>query len=93
MNSKFEWDDNKNKVNIQQHEIDFHDAKLIFRHPMLIKTDTRKDYGEKRLVGLGLLHDAVVVIVFTRRKDVIRIISIRRANKNERKIWHKKFSQ
>ena len=60
---------------------------------MLVKTDTRKDYGEKRLVGLGLLFEVVVVIVFTKRGDVIRVISIRRANKNERKIYQEKFTQ
>ena len=90
---KFEWDNNKNDLNIKHHGIDFHDATLIFEHPMLIKIDTRKDYGEKRLVGLGLLYEAVVVIVFTKRGNAIRIISIRRANKNERKIYKEKFSQ
>lgn len=44
----FEWDKNKNETNIECHGIDFCDAYLIFEHPMLIKTDTRKDYGEKR---------------------------------------------
>jgi uncharacterized DUF497 family protein len=43
---KFEWDNNKNEVNIQQHGIAFHDVDLIFEHPMLIKPDTRKDYGK-----------------------------------------------
>ena len=90
---KFEWDKNKNERNIKHHEIDFHDAASIFEHPMLVKTDTRKDYGEKRLVGLGLLFEVVVVIVFTKRGDVIRVISIRRANKNERKIYQEKFTQ
>lgn len=90
---KFEWDENKNETNIERHEIDFHDAHFIFDHPMLVKTDTRKDYGEKRLVGLGLLFEVEVVIVFTKRSDNIRVISIRRANKNERKIYQEKFTQ
>lgn len=90
---KFEWDDSKNKINIQRHGIDFQDASLIFESSMLIKTDTRKDYGEERLVGLGSLFEVVVVIVFTKRGDVVRVISIRRANKNERKIYQEKFGQ
>lgn len=89
---KFEWDANKNEINIERHEIDFHDAHLIFEYPMLIKTDTRKDYGEQRLVGLGLLFEVEIVIVFTKRGDNIRVISIRRANKNERKIYQEKFT-
>jgi uncharacterized DUF497 family protein len=89
----FEWDKNKNKTNIERHEIDFSDAHLIFEHPMLIKADTRKDYGEKRLVGLGLLFEVEIVIVFTKRGENIRVISIRRANRNERKIYQEKFKQ
>jgi len=90
---KFEWDINKNEKNIMRHGIDFQDAYLVFEHPMLVKIDTRKDYGEQRLVGLGLLFDTEVVIVFTKRADNIRVISIRRANRNERKIYQEKFSQ
>lgn len=90
---KFEWDENKNEANIERHGIDFYDAHSIFEHPMLIKADTRKDYGEKRLVGLGLLFEVEIVIIFTKRGDSIRVISIRRANKNERKIYQEKFAQ
>lgn len=90
---KFEWDDNKNETNIRRHGIDFHDATLIFEHSMLIKPDTRKDYGERRLVGLGMLFEVVIVIVFTKRGNAIRVISIRRANRNERKIYQEKFAQ
>lgn len=90
---KFEWDKNKNNKNIHIHGIDFNDANLIFENPMLIKKDTRKDYGEERLVGLGYLFGAVIVIVFTKRPPAIRVISIRRANKNERKIYEEKFKK
>lgn len=42
------------------------------------------------MIGLGQLGGAVVVVVFTKRKDAIRIISIRRANRNEREIYKEK---
>lgn len=87
---KFEWHENKNQNNIRVHEIDFQDAWQIFEHPMLVKTDTRKNYGEERLIGLGQLDGAVVVVVFTKRSGATRIISIRRANRNERKIYKEK---
>ena len=90
---KFECDKNKNEANIQRHGIDFHDAALIFKAPVLVKADTRKDYREERLVGLGLLFGAVVVIVFTNRGNITRIISIRRANKYERKIYQENFAE
>lgn len=90
---KLEWDDYKNAANIRHHGIDFCDAVLIFEQPTLVKIDTRKDYGETRLIGLGLLFGVVVVIVFTRRGDYIRVISIRRANKHERKVYQEKFAK
>ncbi len=90
---KFEWDENKNRSNISVHGIDFRDAYLVFEKPILIKTDTRKNYGEERLIGLGELFNAVIVIIFTKRVDSIRVISIRRANKNERKIYQEKIKK
>ena len=54
--------------------------------PMLVELDEREDYGEQRWIGLGFLRDIVVVVVFAqRRQDTIRIISVRKANKHERK--------
>lgn len=81
----FEWDDNKNKLNIKSHELDFADAWMIFEEPMLVDIDNREDYGEERFVGIGFLHSSVVVIVFTEPKeDTIRVISLRKALKYER---------
>jgi uncharacterized DUF497 family protein len=88
----FEWNEIKNETNIKRHGIDFQDAYLIFGYPIIIKTDSRKDYGEQRLIGLGLLFEVEIVIVFTKRGGNIRVISIRRANKNERKIYQERFT-
>ncbi len=83
---RFEWDEEKNKTNVRNHKIDFADAPLIFNSPMFIELDERKDYGEDRWIGIGFLRNIVVVIVFTeRRPDTIRVISVRKANKHERK--------
>jgi uncharacterized DUF497 family protein len=90
---RYEWDHHKNLINIQRHDIDFHDAHLLFQQPMLVRVDTRKDYGEIRLIGLGLLFEIIVVIIFTKRTDTIHVISIRRANKNERKVYEEKCGQ
>ena len=89
----FEWDENKNNRNIQKHGYDFSDAAQIFDSPMLVKLDSREDYQEDRFVGLGVLRNLIVVIVFTENveKDVIRVISIRKATKNEREIYERKF--
>lgn len=89
---KFEWDENKNQANIKVHGVDFSDAHLIFDAPILMKLDNRKDYGEDRFIGLGVLYGVIVIIVFTKRGDAIRIISIRRANQHERKVYQEKIS-
>ena len=87
----FEWDENKNKYNINKHGIDFNDSKQIFDKPILVKEDTKKDYGEKRWIAIGLLIEFVVVTVFTFRNKIIRIISIRLANKKEKEKYHETF--
>ena len=84
---KFEWDEEKRKANIRKHGLDFVDATDFFNHPMLTRLDTRFDYGEDRWVGLGMILNHVIVIVFTERDngETVRIISIRKALKNERR--------
>ena len=82
---KFEWDDEKNKKNIEKHEIDFIDAALVFDNPVLEREDSRGDYGEKRFIGIGILYNIEISVVYTRRRNKIRIISARRASKDERK--------
>lgn len=80
----FEWDEQKNQANIQKHGLDFFDAWEIFEGPILEFPDTRQDYGEDRFVGIGILRNLVAVVVFTERiGDTIRIISLRRAVRNE----------
>jgi uncharacterized DUF497 family protein len=83
---KFEWDQQKNEVNIVKHELDFADAYRIFRLPLRISLDDRQDYGEDRLIGLGMLDGRIVVVVFTELdEETIRIISLRKALSYERK--------
>lgn len=81
---KFEWDKAKSKNNIQERGLDFADAHKMFKSPMLVSPDDRKDYGEDRYVGLGYIQNRLVVVVFTKRKpNIVRIISLRKANKRE----------
>jgi hypothetical protein len=52
---------------------------------MLIDIDNRRNYGEKRFVGLGFLKNFVVVIIFTEpNEETIRVISLRKALRYER---------
>ena len=82
---RLEWDEQKNRINLAKHGLDFTDAWEIFQAPMLIALDARHDYGEDRWIGIGSLRGRVVVVVFTEpSSDTIRIISLRKAVKHER---------
>jgi uncharacterized DUF497 family protein len=57
----------------------------MFRHPLLVRLDTREDYGEKRRIGIGMIQRRVAFVAFAERpNDTIRIISLRKANHEER---------
>ncbi|SLM31953.1 conserved hypothetical protein [Desulfamplus magnetovallimortis] len=88
---KFEWDENKNRINLQKHGIDFSDAVKIFDGPALIYPDNRIDYGEDRYIGIGFILNLVALVVFVEinDNDVIRIISARKANRHESKKFKK----
>jgi len=90
---KIIWDTEKNQKNIRKHKIDFRDAHLVFQCPILVNVDDREDYGEERLIGIGILDMRVVVIVFTEINDeTIRVISLRKALRNERKKYEKAYT-
>jgi uncharacterized DUF497 family protein len=89
---KYVWDEKKNKSNISKHGIDFNDVIEIFENPMLVCIDNRTDYGEERLLGIGVIKGIIATIVYTEddKKKTIRIISVRKADKNERKSFKEK---
>ena len=85
----FEWDEGKNRSNIAKHGISFERAKTIFDGPCLTLVDDRKDYGEEREISLGLMEGiAVIVVVHTERAARTRIISARKANGREKRLYH-----
>lgn len=90
---KLEWDEDKNKENLRKHGFDFGDAWEIFEAPLLTALDIRADYGEDRWIGIGWLGNRIVVVTFSPRgTDTIRIISLRRALKHERKKFEEAVS-
>jgi len=88
---EFEWDERKNRANIQKHGIDFHRAALIFRGKIVERIDDREDYGEERFIALGLVGQDVYRVVYTESdENVIRLISTQKAGKVEREIYYQK---
>ena len=85
----FEWNEHKNKLNFQKHGISFEEAQEIFQGTVFTFEDSRKDYGEKRDVSVGAIENVIIVVVIhTKRKDKVRIISARLANQTERKLYY-----
>jgi len=80
---KFIWDESKRISNINKHDLDFELTYLVFEQDTFTFEDNRIAYNERRFVTLGLLNGIVVVVVHTETDDVIRVISLRKAVKNE----------
>ncbi len=80
----FEYDQEKSRRNFRERAIDFEFASRIFESDYIEKEDRRRDYGEMRLVAIGAVEAAILVVVYTWREGRRRIISARRANRRER---------
>ena len=92
MNANFEWDETKRQTNIRKHGIDFVDMPFVFAGVTVTIEDTRYDYSETRYITLGVLKSHVIVVVHTERSESIRIISVRKATKDESKHYFKQIA-
>lgn len=81
----FEWDDEKNKINFAKHGIDFETAMLVFNDLQRIEIYDMEH--KDRYNTIGMVHD-VIFVVYTERKENIRLISARIATKTERSIYY-----
>ncbi|MDQ7085460.1 MAG: BrnT family toxin [Sulfurovum sp.] len=87
---KIEWSDEKNKINIEKHQISFDEAKEVFLDAMHIsRLDHRFDYFEERWITLGKTSKDKILVVANmffdeNGEEIIRIISARKANQKER---------
>jgi uncharacterized DUF497 family protein len=84
---EFEWDEGKRAVNLAKHGLDFADVERFDWGAAAIGRDLRVDYGEERFTAYGVMDGRLVVIVFTHRLNATRIVSLRRANRKERRIY------
>jgi uncharacterized DUF497 family protein len=85
----FECDPAKNQRNIATHGISLERAEDMDLQSAFVRQDTRREYPEIRWQAYGLIDGDVYVLVFTRGSEVGRSISLRRANKRERKLYEK----
>jgi len=89
---EFDWDEAKRKSNLRNHGIDFIGIEKVFEGETVTIPDDRFDYGEERFVTFGLLDARMVAIAHTETDEVIRIISVRKATKNEESSYFKEIS-
>jgi len=87
------WDGHKSDTNLAEPGFDFAFATLIFDSPTLERPDDRQDYGEVRVIALGIADDIPLTVVYTDRAEsggevVRRIISARVSNRRERKAFN-----
>ena len=92
---EFEWDEHKRLANIAKHGIDFLDACRVWEKPVIDPVDERFAGDEYRPTALGLIgeDEIIIAIVYTPRQNILRIISARRARRNERKFYQDQFAR
>ena len=85
---KFEWDEYKNEINKKKHQISFETAAYVFDDPEYIEMfDFEHSIEEDRYIAIGQVGE-ILFVVFTERKDAIRLISARLATEAERRLYY-----
>jgi len=86
---QFVWDPRKAAENLSRHGVPFHEAATVFDDPLaLTYPDPDHSEDESRYLTFGISADGrLLVVAHTEGRDTIRIISSRRATRNERKIY------
>ena len=90
--ARFEWDDAKAAANIKKHGVSFEAAQLVFGDPNPAEKDD-PDLDEERSLITGMANSVLLTVCYTERQSRIRIISARRANRNEQDSYFTQASQ
>lgn len=88
----FEFDPEKDESNIKKHGVSLADAELLDWQTLKSYHADIRRYGESRQVGYAYLGKRLHAVIYTYREMTIRIISLRKANKRERK-WYESQAQ
>ena len=85
----FEWDDHNSKKNWVKHHVSQYECEqTFFNYPLIVADDIKHSKKEKRFYALGHTDsDRLLFVVFTIRKNQIRVISARDMNRKERKVY------
>jgi uncharacterized protein len=91
--SDYEWDESKRASNIRNHGVDFTAAQEFDWDSALVFVDDRADYGELRELAIGFIGVRLHVMVFVRRGEQIRIISLWKAQKSDVRRYVERFRE
>ncbi len=83
----FDWDEDKRSSTLAKHGIDFEDAVRIFDGRPVVHAPSKYP-NEERWIATGKLSGQMLSVVYTFRDNKIRIITARRARKNEKRKYH-----
>ena len=89
---KSTYDAAKNDSNITKHGLPLSDAKLLDWNAAFSWVDQKKDYGEERRIALAPIDQRLYCVVYVESKGAMRIISLRKANNREMKIYEEKIN-
>ena len=84
----YEWDAAKAQANVAKHGVRFERVHDFDWNSAIEREDDREDYGELRMVALGFIGRRLHVLIYTPRGDIIRVISLRRAEKREERAYY-----
>ena len=84
-------DPSKDATNLAKHGVSLAHAERLEWHTLVCLPDTRRDYGELRMVGYALEGKRLYCVVFADRAGVRRIISLRKANDREVNLYAKNY--
>jgi len=89
MKVTIEWDPAKSQTNLKKHQVGFEEARTVFDDPLFITfLDVAHSLDEERYITLGLSKaNRLLLIAHTEREGITRIISARKATKNERRFY------
>lgn len=88
---KFEWDNKKAESNLKKHQVSFEEGASIFGDTLALSfRDPDQSVGEIRYLTFGVSQNGILLVLsHTYRNNLVRIISVRRATRAERKIYEK----
>ena len=84
---ELEWDEDKRRRTLSERGLDFADVARVAWDAAIVIPDRRHDYGELRETMMALLDDRLVIVAYTMRGGRMRIISMRKGNARERKLY------